>query len=848
MKVLAHTVKPKIPKSLAALEEIAHNLWLSWNFEAVQLFIRLDYDIWLTCNQNPAKMLGMVPQERYDEAAKDDSFLAALKEVVAKFERYKKGEPWYKGTMKDVIAYFSMEYGMDVSLPVYSGGLGILSGDHMKTASDMGLPLVGVGLLYRQGYFKQYLNPDGFQQEAYPENDWYNMPVHRCLDKAGGAVKISVEMAGKNVAAQIWRVEVGRANLYLLDTNIPENGPDERIITAALYGGDKETRIRQELLLGIGGVRALRALGINPAVTHMNEGHSAFLALERVREHMEERRFSFGEAAEAIRPTNIFTTHTPVPAGNERFGIDLMEKYFGGLAHQLGLSWLDFLALGRERPEDMAEPFCMTIFALKLSAYANGVSALHGEVSREMWKNIWPGVPVAEVPISSITNGVHPRTWVSNNMLELLDRYFGPHFYDAPADLEMWKRMDRISDEELWRTHERRRERLVVFARDRIKKAARRAGEGEGAMVRAEDALSPSALTISFARRFATYKRGNLLMRDPDRLLRLLSDKDRPLQIIFAGKAHPHDIPGKALIKELVHFSRKEEVQSRIVFIEDYDMTMSRYLTSGSDVWLNTPRRPLEASGTSGMKAGMNGVLNCSILDGWWAEAFRDHGPSIGWAIGSGEMYSDEDLQDDIESAALYDLLEREIIPLFYSRGRDGLPRDWIKKMKASMQHIGAEYSTHRMLKEYSERFYIPALENYRRLAATDFKGAKELSAYLDRVRGAWPRLSIHEISTDAKPVMESGDEVRIEALIDSAMLAPDDLLVELFHGDLSNQGDFVCAQRAPMKMVQKRDNLWQFAVTVKCLRTGQQGYAVRVLPVHPSLVGSFLPGLIRWG
>jgi starch phosphorylase len=847
MRILSHTVKPKIPKALAPLEDIAHNLWLSWNFEAVMLFIRLDYDIWLTCQQNPAKMLGMVPQERYDEVAKDDSFLAALKEVVARFERYKKGETWYRGTMKDVVAYFSMEYGIDTSLPTYSGGLGILSGDHLKASSDMGLPLVAVGLLYRQGYFKQYLNPDGFQQESYPENDWYNMPVHRCLDDKGEAIKISVDMAGKQVVAQIWRVEVGRTHLYLLDTNIPENGPDERVITAALYGGDKETRIRQEILLGIGGIRALHALGINPAVTHMNEGHSAFLALERVREHMASRQFTFAEAAEAIRPTNIFTTHTPVPAGNERFAIDLMEKYFGGICSQLGLTWGAFLALGRERPEDMAEPFCMTILALRLCSYSNGVSALHGEVSRDMWRNIWPGVPVPEVPISSITNGVHPRTWISNNMLELLDRYFGPNFYDEPANLDMWKRMERISDEELWRTHDRRRERLVVFARDRIKKAARRAGAGEGALIRAEDALSPSALTLSFARRFATYKRGNLLLHDPDRLLRLLSDKDRPLQIIFAGKAHPHDIPGKSIIKELVHFSRKEEVQSRIIFIEDYDMTMSRYLTSGSDVWLNTPRRPLEASGTSGMKAGMNGVLNCSVLDGWWAEAFRDHGPSIGWAIGSGETYADEELQDDIESEALYDLLEREIIPLFYQRGRDGLPREWIKRMKASMQFIGAEYSSQRMLKEYSERFYIPALENHRKLAAADFAPAKALSGYLDRLRSVWARVAVLELRNDAKPVMRSGDTVTVTATVDSAGLAPDELNVELFHGTLSSQGEIVGAELMPMQAGEKLGSTWEFSVKVPSRKTGQQGYAVRILPKHPALVQEFVPGLIRW-
>ncbi|MDR2258638.1 MAG: alpha-glucan family phosphorylase, partial [Treponema sp.] len=463
MNISTYTVKPKLPSVLKPLEEIANNLWLSWNFDAVQLFIRLDYDIWLQSQQSPVRTLGMVSQERLAEAAGDDSYLAALKEVHERFQRYKKGETWYKGSRKDVVAYFSMEYGMDVSLPIYSGGLGILSGDHMKTSSDMGLPLVGIGLLYRQGYFKQYLNADGFQQESYPENDWYNMPVERKTGKDGNPVKISVDLAGRQAAAQIWETKVGRSSLYLLDTNIDENAPDIRNITAALYGGDKETRMQQEILLGIGGIRALRALGINPAATHMNEGHSAFLGLERIREIMAEKGFTFEEAREAVWPTNIFTTHTPVPAGNERFDISLMEKYFRSWPQVLGISWKDFLGLGRINPNDDHETFCLTVLALKFAAYANGVAKLHGVVSRDMWKGLWPGLPLDEVPIHHVTNGVHPRTWVSSGMTELLDRYFGPHFEEEPTDLAIWDRMDRISDEELWRTHERRRERLVAF-------------------------------------------------------------------------------------------------------------------------------------------------------------------------------------------------------------------------------------------------------------------------------------------------------------------------------------------------------------------------------------------------
>jgi starch phosphorylase len=845
MNIAIYTVKPKLPNSLKPLEEIARNLWLSWNFEAVQLFIRLDYDVWLQSQQSPVRTLGMVSQERLAEVAKDDSYMTALNEVYARFLKYKKGEAWYRGPKKDVVAYFSMEYGIDVSLPIYSGGLGILSGDHMKSSSDMGLPLVGVGLLYREGYFTQYLNADGYQQESYPENDWYNMPVERKNDKNGNPIKITVDLAGRVAVAQIWEVKVGRSFLYLLDTNIEENSQDFRNITAALYGGDKETRIQQEIFLGIGGIRALRALGINPAATHMNEGHAAFLGLERVREIMVEKGFSFEEAREVVWPTNIFTTHTPVPAGNERFEPELVEKYFRSWSQLLGISWKDFLGLGRERVYDDHESFCMTVLALRLAAYANGVSRLHGEVSRRMWKGLWPNLPLDEVPIGYVTNGVHPRSWISNNMEELLGRYLGLHFIEEPTDLSVWDRMDRISDEELWRTHERRRERLVAFARDRIRQNLKRNGAVERRMQKAEDALSPYVLTLAFARRFATYKRGNLLLRDPDRLLKLLKDNDRPIQLIFAGKAHPMDMPGKELIKEIVHFAEYHDVESRIVFLENYDMTMSHYLTAGADVWLNTPRRPLEASGTSGMKASMNGVLNCSILDGWWDEAYN---PEVGWAIGRGEEYEDTNLQDEVESKALYDLLEREIIPLFYQRGRDGLPREWIKMMKTCMKEIGQSMSSHRMLLDYSNKFYFPALKNYRHLVKDDYAEGKSLAAYMTKLQQAWEGLKIVKVESNSKPVMQRGDSLTVTATIDLGPLQPSEVLVELYHGTVSNKGDEIAdACRAEMKDIAHEGGVYQYQVRIECVETGQQGHTVRILPKHEALVHPYRTGLIKW-
>ncbi len=859
MKVLTFSVQPNIPESLKPLEELAHNMWISWNFDAVRLFIRLDYDAWLQCNQNPARLLGMVSQERYEEVVNDDSFLSSLNTVYEKFQRYLKGERWYKGEFgKKVIAYFSMEYGMDVSVPIYSGGLGMLSGDHLKSSSDLGLPLVGVGLLYQQGYFKQYLNADGFQQESYPVNDWYNMPVRQCKSENGETVKISLQMADALVTAQLWEVRIGRGSLFLLDTNIPDNNEEMRQITAALYGGNKETRIRQELLLGIGGIRALRALGYDPVVTHMNEGHSAFLCLERIRESVAEDGLTTPEAIQALWPTNIFTTHTPVPAGNERFSMDLIQKYFTSLTAGTGLSFQDFLALGREYPEDTQEQFCMTVLALKLSAYNNGVSELHGAVSRKMWQAIWSAVPESEIPITHITNGVHCRHWISHDMLDLMDRYFGPRFADDPTYLDVWNRVDRISDEELWRTHERRKERLVAFARDRMKQQLESRGVTGNQLAHASEALSPYTLTIAFARRFATYKRATLLFRDPERLKKLLTSSERPVQIIFAGKAHPHDMPGKNLIKDIVHFASQPDVRSKIVFLENYDITMAKYLVSGSDLWLNTPKRPLEASGTSGMKAGINGVLNCSVPDGWWAEAFR---PEIGWSIGSGEEYDDDEVQDDVECKALFDLLEREIIPTYYDRGEDGLPREWIKRMKSSVQYVGKTFSSHRMVLEYAQMFYEPALANSEAFRKDKYQKARITAAYVEKLRSSWERVNVQNIHAGEAQtqLLKVGDKLTMEATVSLGKLTPQDVAVELYFGTMNSRGEFEAPERVQMEATggpgidepeapESDSNTYRYSLTVPCSATGRQGYAVRVLPKHQNLVHALLPGFMKWG
>ncbi|MDD4890574.1 MAG: alpha-glucan family phosphorylase, partial [Phycisphaerae bacterium] len=629
------TVVPSLPESLQFLEQLAYNIWWAWNQEGIELFRRLDSDLWERAGHNPVLMLGQLPQSRLEQAAADEGYLAQMERVKAMLDEHMTRKSWFDknfGHLADIsFAYFSAEFGLTEALPIYSGGLGVLAGDHLKSAAELGLPLVGIGLLYRQGYFRQYLNADGWQQETYPGNDFYTLPVRQVATADGKPMTIDVEYPGRMVKAQVWKVQVGRIFLYLLDTNMDENSPEDRQITSQLYGGDMENRIRQEILLGIGGIRALAAMGITPTVCHMNEGHSGFLALERVRRLVTETKMDYLSAREATRASQIFTTHTPVPAGIDRFPGAMIEKYLHPYFSQLGVSRDEFMALGRQNPSDPQETFSMAVLALRTAAASNGVSKLHGRVSRAMWQNVWPGVPDDEIPIGSVTNGVHTRSWISGDMAALLDRYLGPRWSRRPEDHSVWQRVDQIPDEELWRTHERRRERLVQFARNRLATQARNRGAAANEIMSAGETLNAETLTIGFARRFATYKRATLLFQDLDRLKAILSNKDCPVQVIFAGKAHPRDNEGKELIRKIVHWARDESIRRRIVFLEDYDMNVARYMVQGCDVWLNTPRRPLEASGTSGMKAAANGCLNASILDGWWDEAFQT---GLGWALG----------------------------------------------------------------------------------------------------------------------------------------------------------------------------------------------------------------------
>src|SRR4051794_32665166 len=705
-------VFPDLPEPLEPLLKLAHNLWWVWQPDAVELFRRLDRKLWEEVYHNPVKLLGVIDQTKLASAAQDDGYLAHMRRVYDEFQKHLNEKGWFNEThpekSKTQVAYFSAEFGLHESLPIYSGGLGILAGDHLKSASELGIPLVAVGLLYRNGYFQQYLSADGWQQEAYPELDFYNLPIEPMRYTDGSPVHVRVDLPENAVFCKVWRANVGRIPLHLLDTNLQENAPADRDITARLYGSGSELRIKQELVLGIGGGRALQALNIQPSVFHMNEGHSAFLALERVKNLLENSHLSFDEARQFVMATNVFTTHTPVPAGIDMFPPDLVLKYFRNYIPSLKLDDEGFLALGREDVADRKQGFSMALLAIRLADHINGVSELHGKVSRRMWHNVWPGGPFTEVPIRHVTNGVHVPTWLSPDLSYTLDGYLPGEWMTDPADSSVWEGVMQIPEEELWRAHERGRARLVGWARQTLREQLVKRGAAYDDVAAAEQVLDPEALTIGFARRFATYKRGALLLKDVDRLRRLLDDTKHPIQFVFAGKAHPADHEGKELIKAIINFARDPAVRRKVVFIENYDMNVARYLVQGVDVWLNTPRRPYEASGTSGMKAAANGVLNCSILDGWWVEGY---GPDVGWAIGRGEDYSDPNYQDQVESMALYDILEKQIIPLFYDRGVDNLPREWISRMKQCIRKLAPVFNTNRMVQNYAEMFYIPAFD-----------------------------------------------------------------------------------------------------------------------------------------
>ena len=874
-KIRSFSVIPALPPQLEPLRALAYNLWWCWSHEAVLVFHRMDRELWEQVEHNPVRLLGAIRQDRLDELAHNDGFLSHMTRVLEAQAEAMNPKTWFVKKHPDhpaLIAYFSAEYGLTESLPIYSGGLGILAGDHIKSSSDLGIPLVGVGLLYRVGYFRQYLNLDGWQQELYPENDFYNMPLNEVRDDAGNPATVAVEMQNRQVHAQIWRLDVGRTPVYLLDTNLEQNHPDDRAITAQLYGGDLEMRIRQEILLGIGGQRALEALGIVPTVCHMNEGHSAFQALERIRRLMTHHHLSFPEARAAASAGNVFTTHTPVPAGNDMFPPNLVERYFSNYWPQLGLDRDAFLALGRIKPEDPHEPFCMTVLAIRLASYSNGVSKLHGDVSRKMWQGIWPEVPLDEVPIDHITNGVHAQSWVARDMVNLYDRYLGPSWRtlgsaSAPRAVDpmratgdgnggdqdeghqmrrIWARVASIPDEELWRNHERLRARLVAFSRQALRRQLENRGAPKAEVDEADQVLDPEALTIGFARRFATYKRATLFLRDLDRLVAILGSRERPVQIIIAGKAHPRDNAGKELIREMIHRSRDAQLRRRVVFLEDYSISVARRLVQGVDIWLNTPRRPMEASGTSGMKCAVNGALNLSIPDGWWCEAEGQHN---GWTIGKGEDYSDRGQQDDVESRSLYDLLEKEVIPTFYNRNDAGLPAEWVSMMKSCLATIGPVFNTDRQVIDYTEKFYLPSGERTEALFANDFATARQVAGWTQKLDREWPGVSVRDVTEPPESELVVNSSLPVSATIQLGQLSPADVTVQLYYGAQDADGVLQSTETVIMEQQEQNgDGAFRYSGEIPCRTSGRYGYAVRVLPRHKDIVTPFLPGRIHWG
>lgn len=845
------TVVPRLPPELRPLQEMAYNLLFAWDADVRAVFRRLDPELWVRTGHNPALILASLGVERVEELRRDEAFLAFMRRTYQRFRQYLKRTaftPYPDLRKRALIAYFSAEYGLTDCLPFYHGGLGVLAGDFLKSASDLGIPVVGVGLLYQLGTFRQTLTLEGEQREHVPEMDFYHMPLLLQRDGEGRPLLVELEVDEERLCAQIWRANVGRVPLYLLDANVPQNPPHLREVTSRLYVDDRRQRLLQEMLLGIGGIRALRTLGLEPTIVHMNEGHSAFAALERLRILREQWGLSFNEALLVVMASNVFTTHTSVPAAIDAFDPAMVERFLRPYLPSLGISREGLLGLGRRNPQDPSEPFCMNVLALKLSGHVNAVSALHREVSQRIWHDLWPRIPQRDVPIAHITNGVHIPSWVSQEMAETYTRYLGPNWMEDPDSVRVWSRVSEIPDEELWGVHERRRGRLIVLCRRLLQEQLFRRGASRKEAEAAREVLDPQALTLVWARRMVAYKRPLLLFRDLDRLANILNDPKRPVQVILAGKAHPNDEEGKRLLREIISITRQERFRRRVVFIEGYDMDLARYMVQGADVWLNTPRRPHEACGTSGMKAVANGALHLSTLDGWWAEAYD---PEVGWAIGNGEVYDDPEYQDEVESKALYHLLENEVVPLFYQRGPDGMPREWVARMKASLQRLAPRFNANFMLERYVEGCYLQATSYLEGLTANEMQGVRELARWYRRVSRRWRDVRVLKVWQQGPPELSAGERLAVQALVALGELRPQDVRVDLYWGPLDMRGELRSREILPMHLVEQAERgVYLFETTLTCRQTGQFAYMCRVVPYHPQLIPTHyaLGTLVAWG
>lgn len=845
----AFEVTTELPEPLAPLKTIASNYWWTWDHETRDIFRQIDKERWDRAEHNPILFLNNLGPEKIDRLAKDGYFVTRLNRCAARLQEYLTAETWFDTTyphLKDnaKIAYFCAEFGISEGLPIYSGGLGILAGDHLKAASDLGIPLVGVGLLYNRGYFRQRLNHDGWQQEFYPQYDFYQMPLTLIQAADGQPLRIEVEFPDRTVTCQVWRAEVGRVSLFLLDSNVLENQPTDQGITDTLYGGDEEMRIRQEMILGIGGMKALRAVGIRPTVCHMNEGHAAFLSIERIRQFMEEHGCDFRTARQVMVGSNVFTTHTPVPAGFDLFAPGLLDRYMRRTVNEVGLSFDEFLRLGRLDPENQGEAFNMALLAMDSAAHVNGVSKLHAKVTREMFGGRWAAYPEDEVPVKAVTNGVHTMTWVNWRMSALFDTYLGSNWRRHPEDPKSWENVDAIPDEELWNSIESQRGDLIRHIRKRLQKDLDRRTAGGLDFGTISTILDPRVLTIGFARRFATYKRASLMITDRERLKSILHHSERPIQIVIAGKSHPRDDGGKRIIQDLVQFINHGGVRTRMVFMEDYDMGVARRLVQGVDLWLNNPRRPHEASGTSGMKVVPNGGLNCSILDGWWDEGYE---PGVGWTIGDRSQVPDEGHQDWLDSRALYHVLEHEVAPMFYHRVENGVPSGWIQMVKRSIKNLAPEFSTNRMVRDYTTQHYAPAAESYLRLTGEGLSRARGALEWRDRVRSNWEGIRISEVSDTSARTNALGKNFEVTVAVETGSLTPQDIAVQAVVGKVGPNRELVSSRVETLSYSGEREGKHVYKGQVACDVPGYQGYTVRVVPKHEDVGVDSELRLIKW-
>ena len=842
------TVVPQLPDKIKRLTEIANNLWWSWNTEFLKLFQLIDIDLWETVGKNPIKFLKLVNQDKIEQISEDSEFLKQYNKVVENFDNYMNSkDTWfskkYAGNKNDLIAYFSAEYGLDEIITIYSGGLGILSGDHLKSASDLGLPFVAIGLLYKNGYFHQKINSRGEQCSEYHNIDLYNLPILPVKDKMEDDVIIDVALGDRTLYLKLWQINVGRVKLYLMDSDIEQNEEDLKNITLRLYGGDKEMRIRQEIVLGMAGVKALEKLGYKPTLYHMNEGHSSFLILQLIYNIMQEKQVSFEIAREIATVETVFTTHTPVPAGNDIFDITLVEKYFKEFWPKLGISREDFLKLGMKENEGFEQGFNMGILALKIAGKKNGVSKLHGEVSRELFSEVWPNIAEDESPITYVTNGIHTCSWLAPNLKKLFNEYLPPYWQDKIELDSTWQKIDSIPDEKLWNAHYERKEKLMRLIKQNITERYVNSGVGYDKIGELVNALNPKALTIGFARRFATYKRATLIFKDIARLTQILNDEKRPVQIVFAGKAHPQDKEGQDLIKYIHEISLMPQFKGKIFILENYNIGMSRYLISGVDVWLNNPRRPMEASGTSGEKASVNGVVNCSILDGWWAEGYDG---TNGWAIGTNATYNSYDEQDKADSNSLYHLLENKIIPAYYNQDSRGVSEEWLTLMKNSIKTTGGKYSTSRMVIDYINELYMPLCN----LNKKHFQNLDEVMAFAEwkrKVKQNWQNIKITQDRNVDNAKFNAGSQITVNCEVEFPDIDENNAEVQVYFGQVQDNGTVKNVFTSEMKKIGEENGKSFYETTIDLTTGGNFGYTFRVMPKHEMLVDSENLDLVKW-